>query len=412
MWCFFCFLMNSNCFNRIGMHIPSFLYRVFLLLTEFNSFQEKAKNRFPVAPTTNFALYVCNNREPSQHGLQRCIDIKDALLSLIQKGHQLSSATLLSGSDMLASPHRHVSMDSSDVLFQSFEPSIQSHTPLLHPHSYFESRAYSVEDLPDSSWTSEFSFSNNLSSLPAVSTSALPTRPFELSDSGEAELWNQPIPMWTSQERSLRHSVGSGSLFRDSPAERRRSNSVNVIHSPPSLFRSTYSSTPLSAVPSSFNFFTPSQGSLSLHDVDRIDDFSLGERAMYKRSIGSEDVRSGSDLNLEENLHLMKPLNVEPPRVTSTLNPNSAEFIPNSKKAIKPANRSETDHGKPGVKRRDLLEQTMLQQRIVENRILTLKLRGLPYTVGMISLSKHRPRRRRSQPSLHHSVFHAIRRES
>lgn len=133
---------------------------------------------------------------------------------------------------------------------------------------------------------------------------------------------------------------------------------------------------------------------------------------MYKRSIGSEDVRSGSDLNLEENLHLMKPLNVEPPRVTSTLNPNSAEFIPNSKKAIKPANRSEADHGKPGVKRRDLLEQTMLQQRIVENRILTLKLRGLPYTVGMISLSKHRPRRRRSQPSLHHSVFHAIRRES
>ena len=86
---------------------------------------------------------------------------------------------------------------------------------------------------------------------------------------------------------------------------------------------------------------------------------------------------------------MVKPPNEEPMHTGSSLNPNSAEFVPGSKKSEKPGNRSGSEqrsrsgseHGKAGVKQRDLLEKAMLQQRIVENRIVTLKLRGLPYSV-------------------------------
>ena len=78
---------------------------------------------------------------------------------------------------------------------------------------------------------------------------------------------------------------------------------------------------------------------------------------------------------------MVKPPNEEPMHTGSSLNPNSAEFVPESKKSGKQGNRNGSEHGKAGVKQRDLLEKAMLQQRIVENRIVTLKLRGLPYSV-------------------------------
>ena len=111
-------------------------------------------------------------------------------------------------------------------------------------------------------------------------------------------------------------------------------------------------------------------------------DFSFGESMPF-------DASHASDRSLSDELHLVKLSSEEPIHAGTSLNPNSAEFVPGSKKSEKPGNRSGSEqrsrsgseHGKAGVKQRDLLEKAMLQQRIVENRIVTLKLRGLPYSV-------------------------------
>ena len=361
----------------MGIRTPSILFRVFLFLNEFNLCQDQNQNRYPVESATDSALFVCNNRKPASFGLSRCIDVKDALLSLFQKGHCLASSTLLLNNESPLSAPRHVSMDATDSLFRMYEPSFHSNTPLLHPNSFFDSRTYSGDDFCSSQWSSDFSAFRNPSVLPAVSTSSIPTRPFEFSDPRGAEVWNQPLNRWDSQERSLRPSIRTGSLFQDLPAERRRSNSMSVMHSSSSLFfQNTYSPTPLS-----FGYLTPAQNALPLSETDALDDFSLGDVAPFDASFATTELQPVAERSLNEGLHLAKLPSEEPIHTASALNPNSAEFIPGGKKTGKQGNRGEAEHGKTGVKPRDLLEQTMLQQRIVENRITTLKLRGLPYTV-------------------------------
>ncbi|CBK19971.2 LOW QUALITY PROTEIN: uncharacterized protein [Blastocystis hominis] len=267
-------------------------------------------------------------------------------------------------------------MDATDSLFRMYEPSFHSNTPLLHPNSFFDSRTYSGDDFCSSQWSSDFSAFRNPSVLPAVSTSSIPTRPFEFSDPRGAEVWSQPLNRWDSQERSLRPSIRTGSLFQDLPAERRRSNSMSVMHSSSSLFfQNTYSPTPLS-----FGYLTPAQNALPLSETDALDDFSLGDVAPFDASFATTEPQPVAERSLNEGLHLAKLPSEEPIHTGSALNPNSAEFIPGGKKTGKQGNRGGAEHGKAGVKPRDLLEQTMLQQRIVENRITTLKLRGLPYT--------------------------------
>ena len=183
-------------------------------------------------------------------------------------------------------------------------------------------------------------------------------------------MWNQPPTRWDSQDYSFRPPVRTGSLYPDLPPNRPRSNSMSVIHSSSSLlFPSIYSPTPLS-----FDYTSPSQSQLSRSKTDVMGDFSFGESMPF-------DASHASDRSLSDELHLVKLSSEEPIHAGTSLNPNSAEFVPESKKSGKQGNRNGSEHGKAGVKQRDLLEKAMLQQRIVENRIVTLKLRGLPYSV-------------------------------
>ena len=152
---------------------------------------------------------------------------------------------------------------------------------------------------------------------------------------------------------------------------------MSVMNSSSSLFfQNTYSPTPLS-----FGYLTPAQNPLPLSETDALDDFSLGEVAPFDTSFAPSELQPVVNRSLSEGFHLAKLSSEEPIHTGSALNPNSAEFVPGGKKTGKQGNRGGSEHGKAGVKPRDLLEQTMLQQRIIENRITTLKLRGLPYTV-------------------------------
>ena len=177
------------------MRIPSFLFRVYTFQTEFEVFSQKASLQHPVAITTDFALHVCNDREAAIRGISRCMDIKDAFLSLQQKGHFLNSSSLLllvpDGLSPIRSTdgqRRHLSMDASTTLplrgnsrefpttpssaipslprYHNESSTFLSHTPLLGTSSLFD--PLSTDDP-----VSDFSLSHPTSLLsPSYSTSS------------------------------------------------------------------------------------------------------------------------------------------------------------------------------------------------------------------------------------------------
>ena len=373
----FSFCKVRACLKKLGIRIPFFLFRVYLLLTEFNIYQDQNQNHLPVEPDANFALYVCNNRSSAMGGPTRCSDVKDAILSLLQKGYCLSSPVLLFNNESSLSLSRHASMDAVNPFLRDYDPSFSSNPPLLYPSSFSETRTYSGTDFLNPHWSPEFAPFRNSAVLPTVSTSSNPSRPFDLTDPRGGEVWKQPLSAWDSPEGSLRPHVRSEGLLSDFPSERRRSNSMSVMHSSSSLFfQNTYSPTPLP-----FSFLTPAQDARSFPETEVLEDFSLGEQAPFNASFTSEDMQPAVNRSFSDGFYAAQARSEEPIHSSSVLNPNSAEFIPGSKKLGKQRTRSSSEHGKTGVKQRDLLEKAMLQQRIIDNQIVTLKLRGLPYSV-------------------------------
>ena len=133
-----------ECFLRLGLRLPSFLFRVYLLYTEFSLYSKQASLRYPVTPSLEFILHVCNGRDPSYGGMDRCVDIQQAFVSLLNKGHRLNSGSLLllygqdqsSGSLLEESNRRHRSLDGTEGEFgPSLLSSAYSGLNSLHLHS-------------------------------------------------------------------------------------------------------------------------------------------------------------------------------------------------------------------------------------------------------------------------------------
>ena len=219
----------KECFVRLGLRLPSFLFRVYLLYTEFSLYSERSALRYPVTPSLEFILHVCNGRDPNYRGIDRCVDIEQALFSLLSKGHHLNSSSLLllygqdqtSGSWSEESNRRHRSLDATEgefvpsLLQSSYSglnslhlrspgleshrplsesrvpdgllgyPRIQSQTPLLRPNSLLETPHLSEdESMPEfhlSRGSDEYRFGNLFTfhedrDASSLLTSNLPTR--------------------------------------------------------------------------------------------------------------------------------------------------------------------------------------------------------------------------------------------
>ena len=174
-------LALRDCFLQLGLQLPSFLHRVYLLDREFALFSERASTRYPVRSSTDFILHTCNGRDPSYRGLSRCLDIHQALLSLRSRGHHFHPSSQLSlfAPNSLSwsenSRHRHLSMDASRESFSSLFlrsppnrtssgasemsrrsneatatfPDIHSVTPLLASRALFDGRRIEEDELGD-----------------------------------------------------------------------------------------------------------------------------------------------------------------------------------------------------------------------------------------------------------------------
>lgn len=169
-----------DCFLQLGLQLPSFLHRVYLLDREFALFSERTSTRYPVRNSTDFILHTCNGRDPSYRGLSRCLDVHQALLSLRSRGHHLHPSSQLSLfvpnslSWSETSRRRHLSMDASHDSFPSLFlrslhgltasgtsemsrrsndaagfSNIQSVTPLLASRTLFDSRCFEEDELGD-----------------------------------------------------------------------------------------------------------------------------------------------------------------------------------------------------------------------------------------------------------------------
>ena len=177
-------LALRDCFLQLGLQLPSFLHRVYLLDREFALFSERASTRYPVRSSTDFILHTCNGRDPSYRGLSRCLDIHQALLSLRSRGHHLHPSSQLSlfAPNSLSwsenSRHRHLSMDASRESFSSLFlrsppnrtssgasemsrrsneatatfPDIHSVTPLLASRALFDGRRIEEDELSEALW--------------------------------------------------------------------------------------------------------------------------------------------------------------------------------------------------------------------------------------------------------------------
>ena len=180
--------------------------------------------------STDSILVACNHRNASLQGLARCLDIKDAFLSLLQKGHFLnpSSRLLLVGYDLkpirlTEGQRRHLSMDASPSLsirensrdlssskYLSSSSQIDSsslfysQTPLLRSSPF-------LETLQPDDIMPEFSLTRQHPSRPPSWTSNHQSLlSFNSSDTNDtsllhnpSELWNEPSSLLPWQENSL-----------------------------------------------------------------------------------------------------------------------------------------------------------------------------------------------------------------
>lgn len=351
------FFTTRHCFKRVGMRVPSFLFRVYILLTEFERFSQRNSIQYPVPITTDFVLHVCNNSEPAIRGMARCLHVKDAYLSLQQRGHYLSSSSLLLLVNNSLNPirsvdgqRRHLSMDASTSFLRSnskdltnpgylspgyrplsrFDPSstFLSQTPLLRSSPFFDTG--SADDL-----VPEFSLSHQ-SSL--MSPSAWHNRSlFSFNSPGSnstsiintintpSERWNEPSLLnWRTETASVgvRQSIDSntshtsllgsmGDFHSLDRQENSRSNSLGVA--PNMQDRSSLS----------YSFLTPTLTTLSKSEMS--DGYSLNDppSLTFKKNEFFNNL-SGYQPNGEKSDYPNTPGKKE----SHGMNPNSAEFIP------------------------------------------------------------------------------------
>ena len=210
-------LLLKDCFHKLGLRLPSFLFRVHLLYQEFSLFSKRCSITYPVENSMDFVLRVCNAREPALRGLQRCLDIQEALQSLFQKGHSLSPSTLF----LLSS--------------QSTQDNICLRSPGFSPH---HSSLGNPSDLP-------FSLQQ---STPAELFPEIGTTPSTLlsrqSDSREDDLPHRHFSLDAStsplsRPRYARTPTLSMELRRTLPSD------SHPLHEGYSHFRGTHSQTPL-----------------------------------------------------------------------------------------------------------------------------------------------------------------------
>ena len=354
-----CRVKSRACFNRIGMHVPSFLFRVYLLQSEFERFAHTRQIQYPIPISSDFALHVCNNREPSLRGLNRCVDVKDALLSLLQKGHRFGPASLLPlFNDNETSMHsaegtrRHLSMDGGKA-FPPLFPSTSTRRTLSEEHPLFPTSPFvAMRQTPDD-FASDFQLDSS-SDFPfprAVSNDGWQSGLFTFRDapgraeSGEYALGREDnrgySPWMTSMDGSR-----SGLQPRLEELERRRSNSVSCFFPPSSLGGNPS----LSANPSLGGNSSRGGNSLitsplfSLQPQEPLDDFSLSHDSPSNSLFPSSQSPES---------HPFSSFQTKPR--SGSMNPHSAEFIPHSHQT-KP--RSSSDSDKHTVKRpakRDLL---------------------------------------------------------
>ena len=331
---------SSHCFKRVGMRIPPFLFRVYILETEFDQFSQHSSIQYPIPGTIDFILRVCNDRNPAIRGMPRCIDVKDAFLSLQEKGHYLDTSTLLlmgnSGLNPIRSvdgQRRHLSVDASTSFLRSGSKDF-SGNEYMSPHSRPFSRFDNSGFLSQTPLLGSSPFHDTLSTderMPEFSLSHQPSLfspswnnqslfSFDapqagggssIIDSINAERWNEPsLFSWTGDRSSsvgIRHSIDSNAshasilppitaeLFPsyELPESSSRSNSLGLTSSLQELN------------PLSHTFLTPTLTTLSSKS-ELSDNFSLVEPSALNRSERSS-------------VHSAK---------TMTMNPNSAEFIP------------------------------------------------------------------------------------
>ena len=385
---FFFSILNSQCFSRVGMHVPAFLFRVYVFQAEFERYSMSHHIQYPVPTTLDFALHVCNNREASIRGLNRCLDVKDAFCSLLQKGHILGSPSpLLLIGDHEGSVHtmgksnRHLSMDGASA-FSFASPSFLSpaRRTLSEESSLFPS-LLTPDDFPDFHFSLHPSFPRESSGLftfhdlpsshdslddPRGNPDWLPTRRSRLLQSSFDEL----------QEPRRRASSFALPGFANTPSPLLSHGEVALLPPLPDA-ADGFSLRPPAVSPDGFSLRPPAaspEGSSLLGGRSGLNPHSA-EFVPHALHLGSPD--SGA-----ANASITNSMN---PAMTTAMNPAMTTPM------TTPIGRTKT--GKPGkaASKRDLLvsismqsddqEETMLAHRIEENHILTLKLRGLPYSV-------------------------------
>lgn len=409
--------------------------------------------RYPVAPSIDFVLHVCNGRDPSYRGLDRCMDIQQALFSLISKGHRLNSSSLLMlyGQDQTTvhwsedSSRRHLSLDATEgefvptLMYPTYQglnslhlrspgldghrhlsdgrvyegllgyPRIHSQTPLMGPSSLLEKPHISEDEIPEfhlSHGPDEYRFRNlftfheDAATSPTL-TSTLPTRsvstrhgsdpvsfalPSSILTSSRGPLWEETDntgeesfinPSWPvrstpsvghdSMDSTASHSTSRGLMgpvdtstmasTGDATEERRRAHSISFV---PSAGLRRNQTSPLSmqartpvlqARTPTLQARFPAAGSIGFCENNR-NEYSLGRGSPSSHldlglgGSGSDFTLSGdpgmsSEFKLDEGFGLNRSYSSMEYYANnktlrrhgaggSVLNPNCAEFIPNS----------------------------------------------------------------------------------
>lgn len=210
-------LLLKDCFHKLGLRLPPFLFRVHLLYQEFSLFSKRCSITYPVENSMDFVLRVCNAREPAIRGLQRCLDIQEALQSLFQKGHSLSPSTMF----LLASQSTQDNIRLRSPGFSS------THSSLGHPSdlSFSLRQSTPAETLPEIGTTP----STLLSRQSDTRDGDPPQRHFSLDASAS------PL----SRPRYARTPTLSMEIRRPLAADSR------LLHEGYPHFRGTHSQTPL-----------------------------------------------------------------------------------------------------------------------------------------------------------------------
>ena len=381
-----------DCFLQLGLQLPSFLHRVYLLDREFALFSERVSTRYPVRSSTDFILHTCNGRDPNYRGLARCLDIHHALLSLRSRGHRLHSSSQL----CLFSPNslswsedsrrRHLSMDASRESFPSLflrsprgltasaselrrrsnDPAvgfsdIQSVTPLLASRALFDGRRFEDElgdfQLPSSSvdYRRGGMVESRLlsTSVDVPSRNSLDASHASLDFQSPASSSLQSLftfhakPATSSPLLSVHPDVRwsdasandllapwpmrpGGQATEELETERRRANSISFLSGPQGPQGPQSSQSSQSSRRAFFPSFSHVQSPAFSADVG-LEEYAFLPHSSVASELSGFELSHDSELRTSSDFKLEEGVRGSRPRRTnslSRLNPNSAEFVP------------------------------------------------------------------------------------